>query len=152
MNLRVGDFIFDPDARELRQGERVRRLEPKASAVLSRLALAPSQTVKRAELLDAGWPNGDGSDEALTQAIAQVRRALSLPPRTPQYIQTVARAGYRLVVDVGPAPPAGDAPIPFLSKAVGASTIAARGTIWLAFAAAAFGPHGLRHWLLHHLH
>lgn len=154
MNLCIGEFVFDPVARELRYGAQSRRLEPKASAVLVRLAMASNQTVPRSDLLDACWPGAEGSDEALTQAIAQVRRAFALAPGAGGYIQTVARTGYRLMTEVRPAPSSAaavrDGSIP------GASAGATR--VWFAFTALVIAvctvvlvvpPHALRHWFLH---
>jgi len=156
MSICIGAFIFDPDARELRYGARVHRLEPKAAAVLVRLAHGAAQTVRRSELLDACWASGEGSDEALTQAIAQIRRAFSLAPGATQYIQTVARTGYRLRADVQAAPPMDDA----VTEHGGAeaATRSIPTSPWLALAVLVvalsvavmtIGPHGLRHWLLH---
>jgi DNA-binding winged helix-turn-helix (wHTH) protein/TolB-like protein/Flp pilus assembly protein TadD len=96
--LRVGDWIADPATNELRQGARVVRLEPKPMDVLMRLAARPGEVVSREELLADVWPGVVVVDEALTQSIARLRRALG----EGDYIETIAKRGYRLRAPVEP--------------------------------------------------
>lgn len=99
--LRAADAEIDLSAREvLRGGGGARRLEPRATAVLAALMEAGGSVVGREALLDACWPEGEGSDEALTQAVAQIRRALGDDPRRPRFVGTVHRAGYRWLASV----------------------------------------------------
>ncbi len=159
MKLRIGELIFDAEARELQYGGQVARLEPKAAAILSWLAARPSETVRRSELLDAGWAEGGGSDEALTQAMAQVRRAFAISPASANYVQTVARTGYRLVAKVEEASAVDVVALaPQGSSVASARFLSGQAPLWLALAAAVslvaftMAPHGLRHWVMHHLH
>ena len=96
VRLRVGDWIADPATNELRQGDRVVRLEPKPMDVLMRLAARPGEVVSREELLADVWPGVVVVDEALTQSIARLRRALG----EGAYIETIAKRGYRLTAPV----------------------------------------------------
>jgi TolB-like protein/tetratricopeptide (TPR) repeat protein/DNA-binding winged helix-turn-helix (wHTH) protein len=68
--------------------------------VLLCLASDPGQLVTRKSLLDAVWGDGAGSPEALTHAIGDIRRALGDHHDHPEYIQTLPRRGYRLLVAV----------------------------------------------------
>jgi hypothetical protein len=86
---------IDLEAREVLHPDGARRLEPKAAAVLAELMRAGGKVVCREALLDACWGGEAGSDEALTQAIAQLRRAFDDDPRRPRFIGTVHRTGYR---------------------------------------------------------
>ena len=56
-----------------------------------------SEAVTRREILDAVWSDVVVSDNALNQAMRIVRRALGDDPRSPVYIKTHARHGYRFV-------------------------------------------------------
>ena len=100
--LRFGDIAIDLAAREVRAGLRLSRIEPRAAAVLGALVARPGQVVTRVALLDACWPDDAGSDEALTQTIAQLRRALVDDPKAPACIATVPKAGYRWIALAGP--------------------------------------------------
>lgn len=103
-----GNFRFDPMTREVWRQGRTTRLEPKAAKVL-RALLESDGAVSRASLLDHCWTAGTGSDEALTQAIAQIRKALADDPTMPCYVATIPRYGYRWIYSPVPraaAPPA----------------------------------------------
>ena len=91
----VGRLDFDPCSGELRTRAETRRLEPRAAAVLQILCEHDGAVVTRQDLLDRCWGEGEGSDEALTQAIAQIRRALD-DLGEPGLVETLAKRGYRL--------------------------------------------------------
>jgi DNA-binding winged helix-turn-helix (wHTH) protein/TolB-like protein/Tfp pilus assembly protein PilF len=108
--LRIGDWIADPATNELRRGGQVVRIEPKPMDLLMRLAERPGEVVAREELLAKVWPGVVVADEALTQGMARLRRALGEDPRSPVYIETIAKRGYRLAANVGPVEAAASAP------------------------------------------
>ena len=98
--LRIGEWWADRAANELgRAGESV-RIEPKAMEVLMLLAEHGDRVVSREELLNAVWPGVVVGDEALTQSVIKLRRALGDDPRTPSYIETIPKRGYRLIAPV----------------------------------------------------
>jgi adenylate cyclase len=103
--LQVGEWWVDPTTNELgRAGETV-RIEPKAMEVLMVLADRAGGAVGRDELLAAVWPSVIVGDEALTQSIIKLRRALGDDPRSPSYIETISKRGYRLIAPVRQADP-----------------------------------------------
>ena len=98
--LQVGEWQADRTTNELvRAGDTV-RIEPKAMEVLMVLAARAGQVVSREELLAAVWPGVVVGDEALTQSIIKLRRALGDNPRSPSYIETISKRGYRLIAPV----------------------------------------------------
>ena len=58
--------------------------------------------VSREELFAAAWPGVVVGDEALTQTINKLRKAFGDASRSPSYIETIAKRGYRLIADVRP--------------------------------------------------
>lgn len=88
------------------------RLEPKVAEVLLHLAGRASQVVSRDELLAAMWPGVVVGDDALTQVVIKLRKALGDDARRPAYIETLSKRGYRLIatvsapVEAAPPPPA----------------------------------------------
>jgi DNA-binding winged helix-turn-helix (wHTH) protein len=88
---------FDPRSGELSRGNRLVRLEPRSADLLALLQAANGAIVTRQELLDHCWEPGGGSDEALTQAVAQIRRAFE-QLGIMSAIETLAKRGYRLRV------------------------------------------------------
>ena len=102
--LWIGEWSADPTTNELgRAGDTV-RIEPKAMEVLMALAARRGQVVSREELLAAVWPGAVVGDEALTQSIIKLRRALGDAPRSPKYIETISKRGYRLIAPLGDGP------------------------------------------------
>lgn len=91
------------------------RLEPKVAEVLVHLAGRAGQVVSRDELLTAVWPGVVVGDDALTQVVIKLRKALGDDARRPAYIETLAKRGYRLIAPVSApteAPSAAEAPPP----------------------------------------
>ena len=99
--LQVGEWSADRTTNELGRGGETVRIEPKAMEVLMALAARAGQVVSREELLAAVWPGVVVGDEALTQSIIKLRRALGDNPRAPSYIETISKRGYRLIAAVG---------------------------------------------------
>jgi TolB-like protein/DNA-binding winged helix-turn-helix (wHTH) protein/Flp pilus assembly protein TadD len=108
-HLQVGDWEVDPALNELRRGGEAVRLEPKAIEVLCHLAERPGEVVGREALLSAIWPGVVVGDDALTQAIIKLRRALGDDAHAPRYIETISKRGYRLIAAVGQPPAAAPA-------------------------------------------
>ena len=95
--ISIGDWIFDPSTRRLcsRRGEQ--KLSPKAAAVLGTLAETPGQVWTRDALLERVWANVTVTEEVLTHAVAELRRALRDNARSPSSIETIHKSGYRLI-------------------------------------------------------
>jgi DNA-binding winged helix-turn-helix (wHTH) protein/TolB-like protein/Tfp pilus assembly protein PilF len=102
--LQIGEWSADPATNELRHGAKALRIEPKAMEVLVVLARHAGEVVSREQLFAAVWPGVVVGDEALTQSIIKLRRALGDDPRAPSYIETISKRGYRLVAPVGESP------------------------------------------------
>lgn len=98
--LLLGDVEVRPQRNEIAIDGATVRLQPKVMAVLLELARAGGDVVTKQQMLDLVWPNMSVSDNVLTEAIHQLRRALSDDPRRPRYIKTIPRRGYRLVTKV----------------------------------------------------
>lgn len=103
--VKVGPWHFEESRHLLRRGGEERRLELKAVLVLARLAATPGAVVAKEDLLAAAWPDQHVTDEVLTHAIHQLRRALDDDARRPRYIETIPKGGYRLMAPVEAEPP-----------------------------------------------
>lgn len=93
--LRIGDLDVDLAAREIRNRDGVRRLEPRAAALLARLARTPGEVVSRDELIASVWGHPHISKDALAVTIHRLRQALGRHGGDGP-IETVPRRGYRL--------------------------------------------------------
>lgn len=97
---RFGPFALDPSAFRLTRDGQVIQLSPKIIDLLLYLVARPSVLVTKDELFKALWPDVAVTDNALTQAVSELRQALGDDPSEPSYIQTVARRGYRFIAPV----------------------------------------------------
>lgn len=99
-NYRFGPFVVEPGAyRLVREGTPL-QVSPKVIDLLLYLVARPSVLVSKEELFKALWPDVAVTDNALTQAVSELRQALGDDPSKPTYVQTVARRGYRFVAPV----------------------------------------------------
>ncbi|MBI3756766.1 MAG: AAA family ATPase [Deltaproteobacteria bacterium] len=95
--LSFGPYRFDPERTQLWRGTQIVNLAPKALAVLHHLLAHPSQVVTKEELFRTAWADTVVSDAALTYCIQELRRALRDDAKTPRYIETVHRRGFRFI-------------------------------------------------------
>lgn len=96
----IGEWTVDPNRGVVsRDGEEL-HLEPKSVELLNYLALRPGEVISRAEMLDAVWPEVTVGDEVITSIIAKLRRTFEDNPKSPEFIETIPKRGYRLVASV----------------------------------------------------
>ena len=113
MTYRFGPFRADRVSYRVFEGERALDLTPKLLDLLFYLLERPATLVTKEALLEGVWPGANVTDNALAQAISDLRDALNDSPSAPTYIRTVARRGYRFVAPVEAiAPAAAPAPGP----------------------------------------
>lgn len=114
--LRIGPWVFEPEACRLYRGPDEQRLTPKTSAVLEELARAAGTVVTREALFDRVWPHAEPSADLLNHAIKELRRVLGDDLKSPTFIETIPKVGYRMIAPVqalDPATPRGAAVIDF---------------------------------------
>lgn len=97
---RFGAFTFDCVSYRVTHGAHVVNLTPKLLDLLLYLLERPAMLVTKDELLDALWPGANVTQNALAQAISELRQALGDDAASPQFIRTVARRGYRFIAPV----------------------------------------------------
>ncbi|MET3664772.1 hypothetical protein ABIC66_001376 [Caulobacter sp. 1776] len=99
---------IDVESRRVRAPSGASNLEPRVFDLLMTLVERPGLTASRDHLIETVWGEVDGSDEALSQAVAKLRRALGDDARAPRFIETVPKLGYRWIFEDPPGrlPPA----------------------------------------------
>jgi tetratricopeptide (TPR) repeat protein len=70
--------------------------------VLLLLASSPGTLLTRDTLIGDVWGAGHGSDEALSHAVGEIRHALGDHPDNPEFVQTLPKRGYRLILQPEP--------------------------------------------------
>jgi TolB-like protein/DNA-binding winged helix-turn-helix (wHTH) protein len=119
--FRLGPWRVDPDLCQVSDGERKRHVEPRTMAVLVYLASRHGVTVSREQLLDAIWKTRFVVEEALTRCVSQLRQLLDDDARSPRFVQTVPKLGYRLLVRPEPIQAEEAAPTSTVAVAVAAA-------------------------------
>ena len=116
--LRVGECMVDIPLREIHApgARRPRRVTPKSIGVLLALVEQAGRVVSRDALLAQVWPDTLPTNDVVTQAITQLRKAFDDERGNPRYIETIAKNGYRLL-----------APVEWLERAEPTSVAGSRG-------------------------
>jgi DNA-binding winged helix-turn-helix (wHTH) protein/tetratricopeptide (TPR) repeat protein len=100
LGYRFGPFFVDRIRyRVVREGVPV-ELTPKLLDLLLFFLERAGSLVTKDELLNALWPDANVTENALAQAVSELRQALGDEAGSPTFIKTVARRGYRLIVPV----------------------------------------------------
>ena len=100
--VRFGAFELDLRARELRKAGLNTGLPEQSIKILALLLETPGEVVLREEIRKKLWPNDTvvEFDHSINAAIKRLRQALGDPAEAPQYIETLARRGYRWKIPV----------------------------------------------------
>jgi TolB-like protein/DNA-binding winged helix-turn-helix (wHTH) protein/Tfp pilus assembly protein PilF len=99
-DFRLGQWLVCPKLNSIQIDGRTVRLEHKFMQVLVCLAERPSEVVSKEELISRVWADTFVTDDVLTRAISELRRVLRDDAKRPQFIETVAKSGYRLIAPV----------------------------------------------------
>ncbi len=102
--VRFGTFEVNLDTRELRKhGMRI-RLEEKPFQILELLLERAGHVVSRRTLREKLWPDTVvGYEHGLNTAVNKLRDLLGDSARSPRFIETLSRVGYRFIAPVGEA-------------------------------------------------
>lgn len=100
-------YQVDPSRASLVKDGAEYYLRPKVLKVLYYLLEHRDRVVGKQELLDAIWPGTMVTDDVLTQCVSDLRKALGDDPRSPKYLRTIPKQGFRFVAAVEQIPVAG---------------------------------------------
>lgn len=104
--LRFGTFEVDLSSSELRKAGALVKLQAQHFQLLVLLAERAGQVVTREEIRQNLWGNQTfvDFDRSINFSINQIRDALGDDPRTPRYVETLPRKGYRFIAPVTETP------------------------------------------------
>jgi tetratricopeptide (TPR) repeat protein/DNA-binding winged helix-turn-helix (wHTH) protein len=97
---RLGDVEVDTGSGCLRRGGVEEPIRQKPYQVLLFFLRNRDRLVSKDELMAVLWPGVVVTEDAVVQAIVEVRRLLADDPRSPRFIKTVPKLGYRFVGEV----------------------------------------------------
>ena len=102
-------------------------LRPRVMEALVLLADNAGAVVSKRELVDAVWSSGFVAENTVVHCIKELRNALGDSASSPQYLQTIPRRGYRMLVQVRPIETAPD------TKAIERARYQLTGQRWVGF-------------------
>lgn len=98
--FRIDDLMVQPDRLvAIRDGEEI-RLEPRMMEVLVMLAEHAGETLSTERLLIDVWHGTFYGDNPVNATISKLRARIGDDSRSPRYVQTVSKVGYRLIAPV----------------------------------------------------
>lgn len=100
--LRFGAFTLDGANRVLARDGEVVELGSRYLDALMLLTANPQILISKDRFMEEVWRGIPVTDEALTQCIRTLRRALGDEATSPRFIETVPKHGYRFVAEVEP--------------------------------------------------
>lgn len=98
--FRVGAWRVDREACALHGPGGEQRVEPKVMDLLCLLAGHPGRVLSRERIMAALWPGLVVGDDALARTLSKLRQALGDDAKSPRYVETIAKRGYRLLAEV----------------------------------------------------
>lgn len=101
----LGEVCVDVESRRVHAPHGECTLEPRVFDLLLTLVERAGVTASRDHLIETVWGEVEGSDEALSQAVTKLRRALGDDARAPRFIETVPKLGYRWIFQESPSRP-----------------------------------------------
>jgi TolB-like protein/DNA-binding winged helix-turn-helix (wHTH) protein/Flp pilus assembly protein TadD len=104
-DFRLGPWLVCPKLNAVRAASQTIRVEPKFMQVLVCLAARPGDVISKEDLMRTVWADTFVTDDVLTRAISELRHIFKDDPKHPQFIETVAKNGYRLIAPVQSAIP-----------------------------------------------
>ena len=107
-DFRIGDRTVVPTLNQILCGGTAVRVEPKVMRVLLRLAARRGEVARREELIQEVWPDTFVTDDVLKRCISDLRKALGDDRQEPRFIETIPKAGYRLLTAIEPVEPEGE--------------------------------------------
>lgn len=123
-DIRFPPFRLDRAGGRLLRGSDAIPLRPKTWAVLTYLAERPGMLVTKRELMDAVWSDVTVTESVMSKSIGELRVALGDVAKTPRFIETIHRRGFRFIAALATAsaPAADDAPAALDGVFVGRAT------------------------------
>jgi len=95
--INLPPLCLDLKEERLWNEEQLVELRPKTWALICYMTERPNELLSKRELIDAVWPDTIVTEASLNQAIRELRKALGDDARSPRFIETVHRRGFRFI-------------------------------------------------------
>jgi len=99
----VGEYTVERELNTLSRNGKRQVIEPKVMALLYYLSCHANEVISRDKLMEDVW-RSQVSEGAINRVVGLLRKGLSDNAESPDYIQTIAKKGYRLIALVNNIP------------------------------------------------
>src|SRR5260370_15168149 len=99
-DFRINDWLIQPQINTVERNGKTWHLEPKVMQVLVHLASHPDEVLSKERLIEAIWRDTFVGDDVLIRCISEIRYVFGDDARSSHVIQTIPKAGYRLIAAV----------------------------------------------------
>lgn len=96
----VKDWLVQPQINTIEKAGKCWHIEPKVMQVLVHLALHSGEVLSKERLIETIWRDTFVGDDVLVRCISEIRYVFGDDARSPTVIQTIPKAGYRLIAPV----------------------------------------------------
>ncbi|MEN3331201.1 MAG: eukaryotic-like serine/threonine-protein kinase [Blastocatellia bacterium] len=94
------DVEVDRENFRVLKSSQPRTLEPRVFDLLIYLIENRGRVLEKQELFEQVWKQAFVTDNALTRAVKEIRRALGDDASAPRYIETIPKRGYRFIAEI----------------------------------------------------
>src|SRR5688500_6967722 len=94
------DVVVDCEKFRIQKGDQTRSLSPRSFDLLVYLIEHRNRVVEKQELFEQIWKESFVTDNALTRAVKDIRRAIGDDADAPRYVETVPERGDRFIAEV----------------------------------------------------
>ncbi len=98
--IELGSYILDKEEMTLANNGDTVKLEPKVLALLTYLVENENRYISMTELHENVWQDRCVSDAAVRRAIGKLRLLFNDDHKTPSYIQSIPKRGYKLICQI----------------------------------------------------
>ena len=105
MRWQIEGFVFCDQQQSLTHQGKTQQLEPILVALLAYFCQQPDKIISRDELITAVWLGRTVTDSAVNRAITKLRRCFADDAKTPRFIATFPKKGYKFIAQAQPVTP-----------------------------------------------
>lgn len=97
MRWQIEGFVFCDQQQSLTHNGKTQQLEPILVALLAYFCQQPDKIISRDELIAEVWLGRTVTDSAVNRAITKLRRCFADDARTPRFVATFPKKGYKFI-------------------------------------------------------
>ena len=99
-HYQISDWLYDPIASQLVQGNKKINLQNQVAKVLLELICTNGQLISKKQLLQRAWEGTVVTENSLDKTISELRKVFGDSRTNPMFIETIPKKGYRIIAPI----------------------------------------------------